>query len=74
MSQIIRRLLIFTLSVFALIPSTSFAVPAFARQTGQPCTTCHTSWLELTPFGRHFKLTGYTIGEHALPLAAMGQN
>ena len=37
------------------------AVPSFARQTGQPCATCHTNFPELTPYGRRFKLMGYTI-------------
>jgi hypothetical protein len=37
------------------------AVPSFARQTGAPCTTCHTAFPQLTPFGREFKLTGYTL-------------
>ena len=38
------------------------AVPSYARQTGQPCSTCHTAFPELTPFGRQFKLMGYTSG------------
>src|ERR1700745_4075047 len=38
------------------------ALPSFARQTGQPCGTCHTDFPSLTPFGRRFKLRGYTIG------------
>src|SRR5579859_7470681 len=38
------------------------ALPSFARQTGQPCGTCHTSFPSLTPFGRRFKLLGYTTG------------
>jgi len=38
------------------------ALPSFARQTGQPCGTCHTDLPALTPFGRRFKLFGYTIG------------
>ena len=38
------------------------AVPSFARQTGQPCGTCHTDFPGLTPFGRLFKLNGYTTG------------
>ena len=38
------------------------AIPSFARQTGQPCATCHTAFPELTPFGRRFKLSGYTLG------------
>lgn len=50
------------------------AVPAFARQTGQNCIACHVSFPELTPFGRYFKLTGYTIGtRQTLPLAMMAQ-
>jgi len=49
------------------------AVPSFARQTGQNCVACHAGgqFPELTPYGRLFKLTGYTIGQRALPLAAM---
>ena len=41
---------------------TASAVPSYARQTGQPCSTCHTAFPELTPFGRQFKLMGYTSG------------
>ena len=40
----------------------ALALPSFARQTGQPCGTCHTSFPGLTPFGRRFKLLGYTTG------------
>jgi hypothetical protein len=40
----------------------AFSLPLYARQTGQPCATCHTAFLELTPFGRRFKLGGYTLG------------
>jgi hypothetical protein len=50
------------------------AVPSFARQTGQPCAACHTAYPELTPFGRRFKLGGYTMqgGDGPpLPLAGM---
>jgi len=38
------------------------ALPSFARQTGQPCGTCHTDYPALTPYGRRFKLLGYTPG------------
>jgi hypothetical protein len=37
------------------------ALPAYARQTGQPCAACHTAFPELTPFGRRFKIGGYTL-------------
>ena len=49
-------------------------MPAFALQTGQPCKSCHVGGFgpELTPFGREFKLGGYTLRAHAsIPLAAM---
>src|SRR5579863_3853538 len=37
------------------------AVASFARQTGLPCSACHTTIPELTPLGRTFKLYGYTM-------------
>ena len=57
-------------------PPSAEAVPSFARQTGQPCSTCHTAFPELTPFGRRFKLGGYTMGgglsfTEAPPVSAM---
>lgn len=38
------------------------AVPSFAQQTGQPCSACHIGAFgpQLTPFGRAFKIGGYT--------------
>jgi hypothetical protein len=38
------------------------ALPSFAEQTGQPCTACHIGAFgpQLTPFGRAFKIGGYT--------------
>ncbi len=50
------------------------ALPAYARQTGQPCAVCHTAFPELTPFGRRFKIGGYTLGGgdwKGPPIAAM---
>jgi hypothetical protein len=60
----------------AFAPRDAKAIPSFARQTGQPCATCHTAFPELTPFGRRFKLGGYTIGggmspTEAPPISAM---
>jgi len=50
-----------TAFLFATNPAA--AVPAFAVQTGQPCQTCHIGAFgpQLTPFGRQFKLNGYTL-------------
>jgi len=63
------------LSVFAIIllPQPLSALPVFARQTGQNCVACHAGgqYPELTPYGRMFKLTGYTIGKRTVPLAVM---
>lgn len=39
----------------------AFAIPSFARQTGFSCDVCHTVFPHLTPFGRDFKLHGYTL-------------
>jgi hypothetical protein len=56
-----------------LLPLFAQAIPAFNRQTGQNCLACHAGgqYPELTPYGRLFKMTGYTIGERALPISAM---
>ena len=61
-------------AVAALLSQPSFALPLFARQTGQNCVACHAGgqFPELTPYGRLFKMTGYTIGERTIPLSAMG--
>src|SRR5271156_6705281 len=50
------------------------ALPSYARQTGQQCAACHNGFPELTPYGRLFKLNGYTFtgGDTDLsPVAAM---
>ncbi len=54
----------------------ALAMPSFARQTGQPCATCHTAFPQLTPYGRRFKLMGYTTGggltfDQAPPLSGL---
>ena len=44
-----------------LVSFNAHAVPSYARQTGLACAACHTIFPELTPFGRSFKLNGYTL-------------
>ena len=45
-----------------LLPgSRALAIPSYARQTGLSCGTCHYNFPQLTPFGRLFKLNGYTM-------------
>ena len=63
------------LAAAAYMPTAS-AVPAFARQTHQPCVACHIGGFgpQLTPFGRLFKLGGYTMkagNQSNLPLSVM---
>jgi hypothetical protein len=41
------------------------AVPSYSRQTGLPCASCHYAPPELNPFGRTFKLEGYTFSTKA---------
>ncbi len=45
-----------------LMPSLAQAIPAFARQVGQPCTACHYQHFPtLNSFGRAFKASGYSL-------------
>ncbi len=39
----------------------NYAIPSFARQTNLSCNYCHYTYPALTPFGRMFKLNGYTM-------------
>lgn len=43
------------------LPDAAGAVPSYARQTGLACEACHTVFPQLTPFGRAFKASGYTL-------------
>ncbi len=49
------------LTTFAAVSNPAVAVPSFARQTGLACEACHTVFPQLTPFGRVFKASGYTL-------------
>src|SRR5258707_2924897 len=71
-------LILLPLSVLGTDPAR--AVPSFAIQTGQPCAACHIGAFgpQLTPYGRDFKLHGYTANDggkdHGLPLAMTTQS
>ena len=54
--------LLFAVFFLAANPPPAEALPSYARQTGQPCGTCHTDFAGLTPYGRLFKIQGYTAG------------
>jgi hypothetical protein len=62
------------LAATVLAAPAAHAVPAFAVQTGQPCQACHVGGFgpQLTPYGRAFKLGGYTTRTvDNLPFSAM---
>jgi hypothetical protein len=70
-----RKILMLAAALF-LAAGKAEALPAFAVQTGQHCTACHVGGFgpQLTPFGREFKLMGYTLrsgNEFTLPVSAM---
>ena len=68
--------MIFSAAAFAVVavstavvaPTTSEAIPAFARQTGAACLSCHfQSFPTLAPMGRSFKEGAFTdMGEQGL--------
>ena len=41
--------------------SPAFAIPAFARKYGMPCSACHEAWPKLNNFGQVFKDNGYQL-------------
>src|SRR6476469_4562549 len=63
----------FPAMVLVVLCTDAQAIPAFNRQTGQNCQACHAGgqYPELTPYGRLFKLTGYTLGARTLPFSGM---
>lgn len=78
MAFLSRSLTAFALAVAAAISfaDNAYAVPAFAVQTGQPCSACHVGGFgpQLTPLGREFKLEGYTMRsgtDFTMPVSAM---
>src|SRR5471030_547506 len=67
---------ILSAAIMALGVSRANAIPAFAVQTGVPCASCHIGGFgpQLTPFGRQFKMDGYTMragSEFTAPVSAM---
>jgi len=57
------RSLIFVLSLLLLMvlvtATSSYAIPAFSRQYGTSCTTCHVDFPKLNDFGKAFKDAGF---------------
>jgi hypothetical protein len=50
-------------SSFVMVGSQpSYAIPAFARKYGLPCSACHIGWPILNVFGQQFRDNGYQLG------------
>src|ERR1700676_4114470 len=61
--------------IVVLLSSTpAHALPSFARQTGMPCSQCHTVAYgpQLTAYGRQFKLNGYVWGDTKQVIPPLG--
>src|SRR5580704_8974332 len=59
----IKGAIAWLLLVVALVSARpSFAIPAFARKYGLPCSACHSAWPLLNNFGQTFKDNGYQLG------------
>jgi hypothetical protein len=54
-----NRVLILLFLLVAVFPSSSFAIPAFSRQYGTSCSTCHLDFPKLNDFGKAFKDAGF---------------
>jgi hypothetical protein len=50
------------LSFVSLTSQPGYAIPAFARKYGLPCSACHIGWPILNNFGLAFKDNGYQLG------------
>jgi hypothetical protein len=59
-SILIGALLLSSFVVFSSQPG--YAIPAFARKYGLPCSACHIGWPILNVFGQVFRDNGYQLG------------
>jgi hypothetical protein len=71
----ISRIPLLAVGFSGLAAGAALAVPSFAIQTDHPCQACHVGGFgpQLTPYGRDFKLHGYTERAVAfnVPFSAM---
>ena len=57
--MMIRSLALAAAGAVALAALPASAIPSFARKYGTSCTTCHTVYPKLTPFGEGFRRNGF---------------
>jgi hypothetical protein len=55
-------LILFLSSFVSITSQPGYAIPAFARKYGLPCSACHIGWPLLNNFGIAFKDNGYQLG------------
>src|SRR5216684_7415485 len=51
--------IIMSLLMLGLFTNISYAIPAFSRQYGTSCSTCHVNFPKLNDFGKAFKDAGF---------------
>ena len=51
--------LLFAFTLILLLTGSSYAIPAFSRQYGTSCSTCHLDFPKLNDFGKAFKDAGF---------------
>ncbi|HET6176815.1 MAG TPA: hypothetical protein VFE61_07785, partial [Candidatus Sulfotelmatobacter sp.] len=51
-----------SLGLLLAVAQSGYAIPAFARKYGLPCSACHEAWPMLNNFGQTFKDNGYQLG------------
>ncbi len=49
--------------VQVVVPKTAVAIPAWSRQTGEPCSTCHDVIPKLNYTGQNFRANGFRFPE-----------
>ena len=61
-TKIIRAIALATVPLLAMIwGSAAQAIPAWGKQHGKECSSCHKAWPQLTKEGRDFKENGYRL-------------
>src|SRR6266567_8092380 len=55
----VLAVLAFALGLVLLLPRKVAAIPAFSRQYGTSCSTCHVNFPKLNDFGKAFKDAGF---------------
>ncbi len=55
----VRLLAVLSVGFASLLARPALAIPVFARKYQTSCTTCHTAWPKLNPFGEAFRRNGF---------------